>query len=133
MLSVGTVSSQTPSGSSLPPESRPCAGDLPAVLKAGGGLSVPSPLPLTDVGALRDSCNAVSVFTDAFREPVASRITTSEQPRALFYSVTQKVLFLSCMNLYPEVLFYFDTIYAFEYNHWRLLFQSAAPGAMGRG
>lgn len=52
------------------------------------------------------------MFTNAFYEPVASRITKPEQQQALFffYSVIQKkkkkVLFLSCINLYTGLSFY---------------------------
>lgn len=52
------------------------------------------------------------MFTNAFYEPVASRITKPEQQQALFFFTVlfkrkkKKVLFLSCINLYTGLSFY---------------------------
>lgn len=44
-----------------------------------------SPSPVCNVCALHDPFNATYMFTNAFYEPVASRITKPEQQQALFF------------------------------------------------
>lgn len=78
-------------------------------------------LNVTDVCALPDSFNAIQVFTNAFCEPVAYRTIKSEQQQALFLQYySNRVLFLSYINLYTGLLFYltqyriFNTKFVFD-------------------
>lgn len=60
-----------------------------------------SPSPVCNVCALHDPFNATYMFTNAFYEPVASRITKPEQQQALFF------FFLQCYSKEKKKSFIF--------------------------